>query len=46
MNASVVLTDPDGAETVVAMRPTTPAGFDWWTADVAMTSEGPWTFRV
>ena len=46
VNASVVLTDPQGAETRFAMRPTTPLGFDWWTADVHATSEGLWTFRV
>jgi starch synthase (maltosyl-transferring) len=46
VNASVVLTDPDGTEQVVPMRPTTPLGFDWWTAPVTLPTEGPWTFRV
>ncbi|HYP44478.1 MAG TPA: maltotransferase domain-containing protein, partial [Propionibacteriaceae bacterium] len=46
VNASVVLTDPTGDERTVAMRPTTPLGFDWWTATVELDTEGPWTFRV
>jgi starch synthase (maltosyl-transferring) len=46
VNASVVLTDPDGNETLGPMRPTTPIGFDWWTASVRMDREGLWTFRV
>jgi starch synthase (maltosyl-transferring) len=46
VNASVVLTDPNGAERRVPMRPTTPLGFDWWTATVQLDAEGPWTFRV
>jgi starch synthase (maltosyl-transferring) len=46
VNASVVLTDPDGAERLVPMHPTTPLGFDWWTATVRLDVEGPWTFRV
>ena len=46
VNASVVLTDPHGNETTVPMAPTTPLGFDWWTASVKATSEGLWTFRV
>ena len=46
VNATVVLTDPEGHETHVPMHPTTPLGFDWWTADVTTTSEGNWTFRV
>jgi starch synthase (maltosyl-transferring) len=46
VNATVVLTDPEGVETSVPMHPTTPLGFDWWTADVTVTSEGMWTFRV
>jgi starch synthase (maltosyl-transferring) len=28
------------------MAPTTPLGFDWWAATVALDIEGPWTFRV
>ncbi|MCW2812398.1 MAG: glgE, partial [Friedmanniella sp.] len=46
VNASVVLTDPHGNQSAVGMRPTTPLGFDWWTADVTLDVEGPWTFRV
>jgi len=46
VNASVVLTDPTGAEQVVPMVPTTPLGFDWWAAEVTLDQEGPWTFRV
>jgi starch synthase (maltosyl-transferring) len=46
VNASVVLTDPQGRERLVPMHPTTPLGFDWWTADVVLDAEGWWTFRV
>jgi starch synthase (maltosyl-transferring) len=46
VNASVVLTDPEGVERLVPMHPTTPKGFDWWTATVELDTEGPWTFRV
>jgi starch synthase (maltosyl-transferring) len=46
VNASVVLTDPTGAERLVPMHPTTPLGFDWWAATVALDIEGAWTFRV
>ena len=46
VNASVVLTDPTGNERSVPMRPTTPLGFDWWTASVTLETEGAWTFRV
>ena len=46
VNASVVLTDPNGKERLEPMRPTTPVGFDWWTASVVLDTEGPWTFRV
>ena len=46
VNASVVLTDPEGNERQEPMRPTTPLGFDWWTASVVLDSEGMWTFRV
>jgi starch synthase (maltosyl-transferring) len=46
VNASVVLTDPTGVERTVPMAPTTPLGFDWWAATVALDVEGPWTFRV
>ncbi|MFL6063163.1 MAG: alpha-1,4-glucan--maltose-1-phosphate maltosyltransferase [Friedmanniella sp.] len=46
VNASVVLTDPQGNERVEPMHRSTPAGFDWWAAEVTLESEGPWTFRV
>src|SRR5207342_162996 len=46
VNASVVLTDPNGNERLEPMHPTTPAGFDWWAASVVLETEGPWTFRV
>ena len=46
VNASVVLTNPEGHETRFPMHRTTPPGFDWWTASVRLDSEGAWTFRV
>jgi starch synthase (maltosyl-transferring) len=46
VNASVVLTDPQGRERVEPMHRSTPAGFDWWAAEVTFESEGAWTFRV
>jgi starch synthase (maltosyl-transferring) len=46
VNASVVLTDPEGNERLEPMHPTTPLGFDWWTATVTLDTEGLWTFRV
>jgi starch synthase (maltosyl-transferring) len=46
VNASVVLTDPNGNERLEPMHPTTPLGFDWWTTSVALETGGLWTFRV
>jgi starch synthase (maltosyl-transferring) len=46
VNASVVLTDPHGRERIEPMHPSTPAGFDWWAAEVTFETEGAWTFRV
>jgi starch synthase (maltosyl-transferring) len=46
VNASVVLTDPNGNERLEPMRRTTPQGFDWWTASVVLDTEGLWRFRV
>ena len=46
VNASVVLTDPNGNRRLEPMHPTTPLGFDWWTASVVLDTEGLWTFRV
>nr|WP_231946640.1 alpha-1,4-glucan--maltose-1-phosphate maltosyltransferase [Auraticoccus monumenti] len=46
VNASVVLTDPEGVERRVAMTALLPAGLDDWEASVVLDQEGPWTFRV
>ncbi|WP_375433201.1 alpha-1,4-glucan--maltose-1-phosphate maltosyltransferase [uncultured Friedmanniella sp.] len=46
VNATVVLTDPTGAERREPMHPSTPAGFDWWAAEVTLETEGRWSFRV
>jgi starch synthase (maltosyl-transferring) len=46
VNASVVLTNPEGREILFPMHRTTPAGFDWWTASVRLDVEGAWSFRV
>ncbi len=46
VNASVVVTDPNGNERLEPMHPTTPLGFDWWTASVVLDTDGAWTFRV
>jgi starch synthase (maltosyl-transferring) len=46
VNASVVLTDPNGIERLEPMHPTTPLGFDWWAASVVLETEGLWTFRI
>ena len=46
VNASIVTTDPDGAEKRFGMHPTTPVGFDWWTGEFSCDREGAWTFRV
>jgi starch synthase (maltosyl-transferring) len=46
VNASVVLTDPNGRETRVEMQRVEPAGLDPWEAWVRPDSEGSWTFRV
>ncbi len=46
VNASVVLTDPEGRETRVDMTAQEPRGLDPWEAWVRPDSEGPWTFRV
>ena len=46
VNGSVILTDPKGNKRLEPMHPTTPLGFDWWTASVTLETEGLWTFRV
>ncbi len=45
VNASVVLTDPDGAETVATMECTNP-GLNAWEAEVAADRPGLWSYRV
>ncbi|HET7762806.1 MAG TPA: alpha-1,4-glucan--maltose-1-phosphate maltosyltransferase, partial [Phycicoccus sp.] len=45
VNATVVLTDPDGAETLVPMTCTNP-GLDTWVARVRPDRTGLWTYRV
>ncbi len=45
VNASVVLTDPSGAETVLPMTCTNP-GLNTWVATVAAPSTGWWSYRV
>ena len=46
VNASVILTAPDGTERRVDMTPVEPRGLDPWEAWVRLDAEGPWTFRV
>jgi len=46
VNASVILTSPEGAETRVDMHRTDPPGLDGWEAWVRPDAEGAWTFRV
>ncbi len=46
VNASVILTDPQGRETRVDMTPLDPRGLDPWEAWVRPDAEGAWTFRV
>ncbi len=46
VNASVILTSPDGREQRVDMRPVEPRGLDPWEAWVRLDTEGNWTFRV
>jgi starch synthase (maltosyl-transferring) len=45
LGAEVVLIDPEGAETRHPMQPGAP-GTDRWRADVQVTAEGVWRFRV
>ena len=45
VNATVVLTDPDGAETFVPMTCTNP-GLDTWIARVRADRTGAWSYRV
>ena len=46
VNASVILTAPDGTTRRVDMHPVEPAGLDPWEAWVRPDAEGAWTFRV
>ena len=46
VNASVILTAPDGTESRIDMTPVEPAGLDGWEAWVRPDAEGAWTFRV
>ncbi|WP_414703478.1 alpha-1,4-glucan--maltose-1-phosphate maltosyltransferase [Propionicimonas sp.] len=46
VNASVILTAPDGREQRVDMTPVEPRGLDPWEAWVRLDTEGAWTFRV
>jgi starch synthase (maltosyl-transferring) len=46
VNASVILTSPDGRELRVDMTPLEPRGLDPWEAWVRPDAEGAWTFRV
>jgi starch synthase (maltosyl-transferring) len=45
VNATVVLTDPDGAETHVPMTLVS-AGLDHWSATVSAPRTGMWSYRV
>ncbi|MGI8456610.1 MAG: alpha-1,4-glucan--maltose-1-phosphate maltosyltransferase [Propionibacteriaceae bacterium] len=46
VNASVILTAPDGTEQTAPMQVVEPAGFDRWGALVTLDTEGAWTYRV
>jgi len=46
VNASVILTSPEGVESRTDMTPGAIAGLDEWEAWVRPDSEGSWTFRV
>ena len=46
VNASVIVTDPQGRETRHDMTPLEPRGLDPWEAWVRFDTEGAWTFRV
>lgn len=45
VNASVVLTDPEGGEQLIPMTCANP-GLMWWEAQVAADRPGAWSFRV
>jgi starch synthase (maltosyl-transferring) len=46
VNASVILTDPHGAETRIEMTPVEPRGLDPWETWVRLDTPGAWKFRV
>lgn len=46
VNASVILTSPDGTEHRIDMTPMEPRGLDPWEAWVRPDAEGAWTFRI
>nr|NLI50653.1 alpha-1,4-glucan--maltose-1-phosphate maltosyltransferase [Propionibacterium sp.] len=46
VNASVILTDPQGREQRIDMTPLEPRGLDPWEAWVRPDAEGDWTFRI
>ncbi len=46
VNATIVLTAPDGTETTAPMTQIEPTGLDIWQGWVRPDSEGDWTFRV
>ncbi|MEA5118623.1 MAG: maltotransferase domain-containing protein, partial [Propionicimonas sp.] len=46
VNASVILSDPDGVELRVDMVPVEPVGLDPWEAWVRPDRAGDWSFRV
>jgi starch synthase (maltosyl-transferring) len=46
VNASVILTSPDGREQRIDMTPMEPRGLDPWEAWVRPDAPGAWTFRV
>ncbi|AQP44512.1 alpha-1,4-glucan--maltose-1-phosphate maltosyltransferase [Tessaracoccus flavus] len=46
VNASVILTSPEGTQRRVDMKQVEPLGLDIWQAHVRIASEGDWTYRV
>ncbi|MDF1489461.1 alpha-1,4-glucan--maltose-1-phosphate maltosyltransferase [Tessaracoccus sp. HF-7] len=46
VNASVILTSPEGQQRRVDMHQIEPAGLDIWEAYVRIAEEGEWTYRV
>ncbi|SHI63091.1 starch synthase (maltosyl-transferring) [Tessaracoccus bendigoensis DSM 12906] len=46
VNASVILTSPNGTQRRIDMAQVEPAGLDIWQAHVRMAEPGDWTFRV